>query len=370
MVDNNLNPWLIEVNHLPSFGTDSPLDKDIKDRLMRQVFSVLPVMADDQAAYTAFHKAESEKRLIAHKLAKEQELKALKEKPKIFPRPKRDTSVDRPGLSGARSGPANGGPGIAGQGSEKSDATSNNNNDSGAEDLQGLSNDEQGVEGSNQDDQSLVNAVEDYSNYENQETSQSAAGGEGNTMTNSDGADLGDEDLMDLMDEECTPERIQEIKQILIDIYEKKSPEKINKIDRLLQKYAGHEEEFLLFVFSKYGISPLEYEFSKPRAIREALAARAARAAAAGRAAAATSSGSKDDSARESDGMRSPDTIATETAKKAAGSHSSSNNNSNNNHRQDPKRYSRSVSPPRSTGPRRIAPAWKSAAPEEDAALK
>ena len=30
MIDAKLKPWLIEVNHLSSFGTDSPLDKKIK----------------------------------------------------------------------------------------------------------------------------------------------------------------------------------------------------------------------------------------------------------------------------------------------------------------------------------------------------
>jgi Tubulin-tyrosine ligase family len=30
MIDEALKPWLIEVNHLPSFGTDSPLDMNIK----------------------------------------------------------------------------------------------------------------------------------------------------------------------------------------------------------------------------------------------------------------------------------------------------------------------------------------------------
>ena len=37
MIDNHQKPWMIEVNHLPSFGTDSPLDLDIKERLMEQV---------------------------------------------------------------------------------------------------------------------------------------------------------------------------------------------------------------------------------------------------------------------------------------------------------------------------------------------
>ncbi|CAN0147841.1 unnamed protein product, partial [Ectocarpus fasciculatus] len=46
MIDSKLNPWMIEVNHLPSFGTDSPLDLDIKERLMDEVFDCLHVLPD------------------------------------------------------------------------------------------------------------------------------------------------------------------------------------------------------------------------------------------------------------------------------------------------------------------------------------
>lgn len=63
MIDSKLNPWMIEVNHLPSFGTDSPLDLDIKSRLMDEVFDCLPVLPDDEMAYNMHHKAEAEKRL-------------------------------------------------------------------------------------------------------------------------------------------------------------------------------------------------------------------------------------------------------------------------------------------------------------------
>ena len=41
MIDSNLKPWLIEVNHLSSFGTDSPLDKKIKFDLMWDTFTLL-----------------------------------------------------------------------------------------------------------------------------------------------------------------------------------------------------------------------------------------------------------------------------------------------------------------------------------------
>lgn len=60
----HLDP-LRDINLNRSFGTDSLLDKDIKERLMEQVFNVLPVMPDDQQAYMAHHKAESEKRLVS-----------------------------------------------------------------------------------------------------------------------------------------------------------------------------------------------------------------------------------------------------------------------------------------------------------------
>lgn len=67
LIDKNLKAWLIEVNHLPSFGTDSPLDLDIKERLMQQVFQVLPTMGDDEEAYAQYHKEQAGKRLTQEK---------------------------------------------------------------------------------------------------------------------------------------------------------------------------------------------------------------------------------------------------------------------------------------------------------------
>lgn len=40
-LDTKLKPWLIEVNHLSSFGTDSPLDKKIKFDLIWDTFNLL-----------------------------------------------------------------------------------------------------------------------------------------------------------------------------------------------------------------------------------------------------------------------------------------------------------------------------------------
>jgi tubulin polyglutamylase TTLL6/13 len=324
MLDSNLNPWLIEVNHLPSFGTDSPLDKDIKDRLMRQVFSVLPTMADDQAAYMAFHKAESEKRLNAHKAAKERELKELKEKPKPN-LPNRPSDRKREGHSVERVSP---GGGIAETEENKDDTSSlrneNQENEEQREQEQPQEN-EPGTQESN------------YDNSENNPTSSSNP----------------DENALDIIDEECSPERLEEIKEILLDIYEKRSPEKINKIDRLLAKYIGHEEEFLKFVFSKYNVTSNEYEKSLPKSQRDALAAKAANNNN------NISQNNQENNNNKFGGVRSADasTVATEK-------------NNRNNNRNDPKRYSRSVSPPRSTGPKRTAPAWKSSTPDEDAIFR
>jgi tubulin polyglutamylase TTLL6/13 len=41
LIDYKLKPWLIEVNNLSSFGTDSPLDKKIKFDLIHDTFTLL-----------------------------------------------------------------------------------------------------------------------------------------------------------------------------------------------------------------------------------------------------------------------------------------------------------------------------------------
>ena len=40
-LDEKLKPWLIEVNSLPSFQTDSPLDKKIKFDMMFETIAML-----------------------------------------------------------------------------------------------------------------------------------------------------------------------------------------------------------------------------------------------------------------------------------------------------------------------------------------
>lgn len=285
MIDNNLNPTLIEVNHLPSFGTDSALDLDVKERLMQQVFSVLPPQADDFPAYVAHCKAEAEKRQ-AEKAAN---MENSRNNQKIWKtgtasnaaaaaaaRPRREISVERRVVEESPSPPV-------------------------VEELPVVV--------------PVAPVVVDPP------------------------AEIVMPPLIeavDSLDEECTVERLEEIKAILIKIYTIFSAEKISKIDRLLLKYLGHEEEFLRFVYNKYNVSPSQYEKPKPVSVPVEQ--------------------SRDDS----------DTRSVHTAIEHTDGHSS---------RGDSKRYSRSLSPPRTkklppAAPiKKQQPAWK-AQPDEDAIFR
>lgn len=63
MVDEAVKPWLIEVNHLPSFATDSPLDNRIKSRVVSAALSVLRTKAEDKKCYRESIKRDAQNRL-------------------------------------------------------------------------------------------------------------------------------------------------------------------------------------------------------------------------------------------------------------------------------------------------------------------
>lgn len=63
MIDAALKPWLIEVNHLPSFATDSPLDRRIKAQVVSTALSVLHAKADDRQSYEENTKRDAQNRL-------------------------------------------------------------------------------------------------------------------------------------------------------------------------------------------------------------------------------------------------------------------------------------------------------------------
>jgi tubulin polyglutamylase TTLL6/13 len=46
MLDRKLKPWLLEVNHLPSFNHDTPIDKQVKTDLIRDMFTILQMSVE------------------------------------------------------------------------------------------------------------------------------------------------------------------------------------------------------------------------------------------------------------------------------------------------------------------------------------
>lgn len=49
MIDDELNPWLLEVNLSPSLACDSPLDHRIKSHLVADLFNLAGIVNLDQS---------------------------------------------------------------------------------------------------------------------------------------------------------------------------------------------------------------------------------------------------------------------------------------------------------------------------------
>jgi tubulin polyglutamylase TTLL6/13 len=43
MLDDKAKPWLIEINHSPSFATDSPLDKKVKTGVVKDALNLMNI---------------------------------------------------------------------------------------------------------------------------------------------------------------------------------------------------------------------------------------------------------------------------------------------------------------------------------------
>ncbi len=53
IIDDNLDPWLLETNLSPSLGCDSPLDQRIKGELIANIFNLIGVIPKDQRLYAS-----------------------------------------------------------------------------------------------------------------------------------------------------------------------------------------------------------------------------------------------------------------------------------------------------------------------------
>ncbi|ETO68763.1 hypothetical protein F444_14488 [Phytophthora nicotianae P1976] len=63
LIDEQLKPWLLEVNHLPSFGCDSALDWSVKEPLISQTFDLLNISSNDKERYDTEHARAIQRRL-------------------------------------------------------------------------------------------------------------------------------------------------------------------------------------------------------------------------------------------------------------------------------------------------------------------
>ncbi|CEG42174.1 tubulin polyglutamylase [Plasmopara halstedii] len=63
LIDEKLKPWLLEVNHLPSFGCDSLLDWSVKEPLISQTFDILNITSSAKKRFETEQARELQHRL-------------------------------------------------------------------------------------------------------------------------------------------------------------------------------------------------------------------------------------------------------------------------------------------------------------------
>ncbi|OCT89704.1 tubulin polyglutamylase TTLL13 [Xenopus laevis] len=71
LLDKKLKPWLIEVNHSPSFTTDSILDKEVKDPLIQDTLNLINLRACDKRKVLEEDKRRVKERLFQRNLPRE-----------------------------------------------------------------------------------------------------------------------------------------------------------------------------------------------------------------------------------------------------------------------------------------------------------
>jgi len=69
-IDDTFRPWLIEVNHTPSFSCDTPLDLRIKQTLINTVFDIINVNPADRRLYQRMERIRHMKRVYGSNFGK------------------------------------------------------------------------------------------------------------------------------------------------------------------------------------------------------------------------------------------------------------------------------------------------------------
>lgn len=70
MLDYKLKPWLIEVNHTPSFSTDTPFDRKIKKGVIRDTLNLMNISIKNRINYKEKRKIEMQQRIMSSKKVK------------------------------------------------------------------------------------------------------------------------------------------------------------------------------------------------------------------------------------------------------------------------------------------------------------
>lgn len=68
-----MKPWLIEVNRSPSFHTDAPLDKEIKEALLMDTLNLIDLYANDRKRCMEEERKRVRDRLLYKQKSKETE---------------------------------------------------------------------------------------------------------------------------------------------------------------------------------------------------------------------------------------------------------------------------------------------------------
>ena len=68
LIDEKLKPWLIEINHAPSFATDTPFDFKIKKDVIADALQLLRMSYKRKKKFIKSVKTNLQKRMLAKKL--------------------------------------------------------------------------------------------------------------------------------------------------------------------------------------------------------------------------------------------------------------------------------------------------------------
>ena len=64
LIDEKLKPWLIEINHAPSFATDTPLDFKMKKDVIAEAIQLLGMTHAKKQLFIKSYKDNLQKRML------------------------------------------------------------------------------------------------------------------------------------------------------------------------------------------------------------------------------------------------------------------------------------------------------------------